>query len=34
MESYGLPTPDHKLLEAHPTISSELSRASGTGGSR
>src|SRR5262245_61081614 len=24
MESYGLPTPDHKLLEAHPTISSDL----------
>ena len=24
MESYGLPKPDHKLLEAHPTISSEL----------
>jgi cation diffusion facilitator CzcD-associated flavoprotein CzcO len=24
MESYGLPTPDHKLLEAHPTISAEL----------
>ena len=24
MESYGLPRPDHKLLEAHPTISSDL----------
>jgi hypothetical protein len=24
MEAYGLPRPDHKLLEAHPTISSEL----------
>jgi dimethylaniline monooxygenase (N-oxide forming) len=24
MESYGLPKPDHKLLEAHPTVSSEL----------
>jgi dimethylaniline monooxygenase (N-oxide forming) len=24
MESYGLPKPDHKLLEAHPTISSDL----------
>jgi len=24
MERYGLPTPDHKLGEAHPTISSEL----------
>lgn len=24
MEDYGLPTPDHKLLEAHPTISAEL----------
>jgi dimethylaniline monooxygenase (N-oxide forming) len=24
MESYGLPVPDHKLLEAHPTISSDL----------
>jgi dimethylaniline monooxygenase (N-oxide forming) len=24
MEDYGLPKPDHKLLEAHPTISSEL----------
>jgi dimethylaniline monooxygenase (N-oxide forming) len=24
MESYGLPTPDHKLGEAHPTISSDL----------
>ena len=24
MTSYGLPEPDHKLLEAHPTISSDL----------
>jgi hypothetical protein len=24
MESYGQPRPDHKLLEAHPTISSDL----------
>jgi hypothetical protein len=24
MEAYGLPTPDHKLAEAHPTISAEL----------
>ena len=24
MENYGLPTPDHKLGEAHPTISSDL----------
>jgi len=24
METYGLPKPDHKLLEAHPTVSSEL----------
>lgn len=24
MSDYGLPTPDHKLLEAHPTVSSEL----------
>ena len=24
MASYGLPEPDHKLLEAHPTVSSEL----------
>ncbi|HEX7058628.1 MAG TPA: NAD(P)-binding domain-containing protein [Solirubrobacterales bacterium] len=24
MTSYGLPKPDHKLLEAHPTVSSEL----------
>jgi dimethylaniline monooxygenase (N-oxide forming) len=23
-EDYGLPTPDHKLVEAHPTISSDL----------
>jgi hypothetical protein len=24
MTSYGLPEPDHKLLEAHPTVSAEL----------
>jgi dimethylaniline monooxygenase (N-oxide forming) len=24
MENYGLPTPDHKLGEAHPTVSSDL----------
>jgi len=24
MEDYGLPRPDHKLLEAHPTVSAEL----------
>jgi cation diffusion facilitator CzcD-associated flavoprotein CzcO len=24
MSTYGLPEPDHKLLEAHPTVSSEL----------
>jgi Flavin-binding monooxygenase-like len=24
MEDYGLPEPDHRLLEAHPTVSSEL----------
>jgi thioredoxin reductase len=24
METYGLPKPDHKLFEAHPTVSSEL----------
>ena len=24
MEDYGLPKPDHKLLEAHPTISADL----------
>jgi cation diffusion facilitator CzcD-associated flavoprotein CzcO len=24
MEAYGLPTPDHKLGEAHPTVSAEL----------
>ena len=31
MESYGLPTPDHKLLEAHPTISSDLCARIGHG---
>ena len=24
MTAYGLPKPDHKLFEAHPTVSSEL----------
>ena len=24
MTAYGLPKPDHKLLEAHPTVSAEL----------
>ena len=24
MTTYGLPEPDHKLLEAHPTVSSDL----------
>ena len=31
MEAYGLPTPDHKLLEAHPTISSDLCARIGHG---
>ncbi|WP_051637449.1 flavin-containing monooxygenase [Rhodococcus sp. UNC363MFTsu5.1] len=31
MENYGLPTPDHKLLEAHPTVSSELLVRLGSG---
>jgi len=31
MEKYGLPTPDHKLLEAHPTISAELLQRIGHG---
>jgi cation diffusion facilitator CzcD-associated flavoprotein CzcO len=31
MESYGLPAPDHKLLEAHPTISSDLCARIGHG---
>jgi dimethylaniline monooxygenase (N-oxide forming) len=31
MESYGLPSPDHKLLEAHPTISSDLCARIGHG---
>ena len=34
MTAYGLPKPDHKLLEAHPTVCSELSRGSVTGISR
>ena len=24
MERYGLPKPDHKLLEAHPTVSDDI----------
>src|SRR4029077_1698443 len=31
MTSYGLPEPDHKLLEAHPTVSSELLPRLGAG---
>jgi dimethylaniline monooxygenase (N-oxide forming) len=31
MEDYGLPTPDHKLLEAHPTVSAELTSRLGHG---
>jgi len=31
MESYGLPKPDHKLVEAHPTISSDLLNRIGHG---
>ncbi len=31
MGSYGLPAPDHKLLEAHPTISSDLCTRIGHG---
>ena len=31
MEAYGLPTPDHKLLEAHPTVSSDLCASIGHG---
>lgn len=31
MEAYGLPRPDHKLLEAHPTISSDILHAIGHG---
>ena len=31
MEDYGLPKPDHKLLEAHPTVSAELLQRIGHG---
>jgi hypothetical protein len=31
MEDYGLPRPDHRLLEAHPTVSSELLLRLGSG---
>ena len=31
MESYGLPKPDHNLLEAHPTVSSEFLYKTGSG---
>jgi len=31
MEDYGLPKPDHHLLEAHPTVSSELLLRLGSG---
>jgi cation diffusion facilitator CzcD-associated flavoprotein CzcO len=31
MTAYGLPEPDHKLLEAHPTVSSELLSRLGAG---
>lgn len=31
MEDFGLPTPNHKFLEAHPTISSELLLRLGSG---
>lgn len=31
MEGYGLPTPSHRFLEAHPTISSELLLRLGSG---
>ncbi len=31
MESYGLPTPDHRFLETHPTVSSELLLRFGSG---
>jgi len=34
MESYGLPKPDHRVLEAHPTISSDLLQTIGHGQSR
>jgi cation diffusion facilitator CzcD-associated flavoprotein CzcO len=31
MEDFGLPTPNHKFLDAHPTVSSELLGRLGTG---
>jgi cation diffusion facilitator CzcD-associated flavoprotein CzcO len=31
METYGLPKPDHNVLEAHPTVSSEFLYKAGTG---
>ena len=31
MESFGLPTPNHRFLEAHPTVSSELLLRLGSG---
>ena len=31
MENYGLPTPDHKPLEAHPTVSGEFLTRCGSG---
>ena len=31
MENYGLPKPDHRVLEAHPTISSDLLQTIGHG---
>src|SRR3954452_23472992 len=31
MEDFGLPTPDHRFLEAHPTVSSELLLRLGSG---
>ena len=31
MEDYGLPKPDHKILEAHPTVSAELVQRIGHG---
>lgn len=31
MENYGLPKPDHKILEAHPTVSNEFLSKAGSG---
>ena len=31
MEDYGLPRPDHRPLEAHPTVSSEFLLRCGNG---